>query len=78
MLEEYAGICGFTKEELFGQMMDYIDRLAEKQEFTREEAIAELTRKYDGYRTYFLLVEALFAAYRCVDMLMSSWPQAHG
>ena len=49
MLEEYAGICGFTKEELFGQMMDYIDRLAEKQEFTREEAIAELTRKYDGY-----------------------------
>ena len=49
MLEEYAGICGFTKEEMLGQMMGYIDRLAEKQELTREEAISELTRKYDGY-----------------------------
>ena len=49
MLEEYAGICGFTKEELLGQMMGYIDRLAEKQKYTREEAIERLTRKYDGY-----------------------------
>ena len=49
MLEEYAGICGFTKEEMLGQMMDYIDRLAEKQKYTREEAIERLTRKYDGY-----------------------------
>ena len=49
MLEEYAGICGFTKKELFGQMMGYIDGLAEKQKYTREEAIERLTRKYDGY-----------------------------
>ena len=49
MLEEYAGICGFTKEEMLGQMMGYIDRLAEKQKYTREEAIERLTRKYDGY-----------------------------
>ena len=49
MLEEYAGICGFTKEEMLGQMLGYIDRLAEKQKYTREEAIERLTRKYDGY-----------------------------
>ena len=49
MLEEYAGICGFTKEEMLGQMMGYIDRLAEKQKYTREEAIERLTRTYDGY-----------------------------
>ena len=29
--------------------MGYIDRLAEKQKYTREEAIERLTRKYDGY-----------------------------
>ena len=39
MLEECGGICGFTKEEMLGQMMGYIDRLAEKQKYTREEAI---------------------------------------
>ena len=49
MDEEYAGICGITKEELLTQMSDDIDRLAAKMSITREEAILQLTDNYDGY-----------------------------
>ena len=49
MEDEYAGICGITKEELLTQMSEDIDVLAEKQEITREEAIDKLKENYDGY-----------------------------
>ena len=49
MEDEYAGICGITKEELLTQMSEDIDALAEKQEITREEAIDKLQENYDGY-----------------------------
>ena len=49
MDNEYAGICGVTKEELLTQMSEDIDLLAQKQRMTREEAITALTEHYDGY-----------------------------
>lgn len=49
MFPEYAGICGITKEEMLGQMSDYIDNLAISLGKTREETIKKLTDKYDGY-----------------------------
>ena len=49
MDDEYAGICGITKEELLTQMSEDIDALAEAQEISREEAIAKLKENYDGY-----------------------------
>ena len=49
MNDEYAGICGITKEELLTQMSEDIDELAKSQELTREETIAELKENYDGY-----------------------------
>ena len=49
MDDAYAGICGITKEEMLTQMSDSIDELAEKNNFTREEAIDRLTKMYDGY-----------------------------
>ena len=49
MDDEYAGICGITKEELLTQMSEDIDALAEAQEITREEAITKLKENYDGY-----------------------------
>ena len=49
MDDEYAGICGITKEELLTQMSEDIDMLAEAQELTREETIAKLKENYDGY-----------------------------
>ena len=49
MSDEYAGICGITKEELLTQMSEDIDELAKSQELTREETIVELKENYDGY-----------------------------
>ncbi len=49
MYNDYAGICGITKEELLTQMSEDIDELAKAQELTREETIAELKENYDGY-----------------------------
>ena len=49
MNEEYAGICGITKEELLEQMVEDIDMLAEKLRLTREQTIERLKEHYDGY-----------------------------
>lgn len=49
LVDEYAGVCGITKEELLTQMSEDIDMLAEALEMTREETIAKLKENYDGY-----------------------------
>ena len=49
MDNEYASICGITKEELFEQMKPEIQALAENNDMTYDEACAGLTKKYDGY-----------------------------
>ena len=49
MDDEYAGICGITKDELLTQMSEDIDVLAEAQGLTREGAIDKLKENYDGY-----------------------------
>ena len=49
MLPAYASICGITKEELLGQLTDYIDALAAQLETDREEAVRLLADRYDGY-----------------------------
>lgn len=49
MNDDYASICGITEEELFSQMKDEIEVLAERQKLTYQEACAALKQKYDGY-----------------------------
>ena len=49
MDNEYAAICGITKEELFEQMKPEIQALADNNNMTYDEACAALTKKYDGY-----------------------------
>ena len=49
MDDEYAGICGITKDELLTQMMEDIDVLAQAQGLSRKETIAKLKENYDGY-----------------------------
>ena len=49
MTPEFAAVCGITEEEMLTQMSDYIDRFAQDNEQTRDEAIADLKRQYDGY-----------------------------
>ena len=49
MDNDYAAICGITKEELLTQMQPEIQALADKQGLTYDEACAALQQKYDGY-----------------------------
>ena len=49
MMPEYAAVCGITKEEMLTQMSDYVDDFAAYRQKSREEAVAELKRQYDGY-----------------------------
>ena len=49
MDEEYAAICGITKEELAEQMAVDIELLAKRRGKTKEETLRDLTDYYDGY-----------------------------
>ena len=49
MDEEYADICGISKDELLNQLGDYIDALAEANGYTHDQMVKELTYRYDGY-----------------------------
>ncbi len=49
MNDDYAGICGITKEEMLEQMSVDIDMLAKVQGLSRDSTIAKLQECYDGY-----------------------------
>ncbi len=46
---EYAAICGITKEELQNNCKPEIEKLADYEDWTFEEAVAQLQAYYDGY-----------------------------
>ena len=46
---EYAAICGITKEEVLRDFKPEISKLAECEDWTFDEAVAQLTAYYDGY-----------------------------
>ena len=46
---EYAAICGITKEEVLRDFKPEINKLAEYEDWTYDEAVANLTAYYDGY-----------------------------
>ena len=46
---EYAAICGITKEEVLRDFKPEINKLAEYEGWTFDEAVAQLTAYYDGY-----------------------------
>ena len=49
MKNEYASVCGFTEEELLANYQEDIQELADENELTYDEALAELRYHYDGY-----------------------------
>ena len=49
MDEEYAAVCGITKEEVLTQMHDYIVRFSEANRLSNEETVEQLAQQYDGY-----------------------------
>jgi hypothetical protein len=50
MDESYAGICGITGRELLDNFKPEIKLLAKRQKMTVKQALAEIKKRYDGYR----------------------------
>ncbi len=48
--EDYAGLCGYTQEELENNFEPYIQRLADKQTLSIPETLEKLKYYYNGYR----------------------------
>jgi hypothetical protein len=49
MDNEYAGICGISEAELIRNFQPEIQTLAEANELSYDEALAQLKKRYDGY-----------------------------
>ena len=49
MSDDYSVICGITEQELLSQMQPDIERIAQANNETYEEACRHLKRQYDGY-----------------------------
>lgn len=49
MRHEYSALCGITEGELLSQLQPYIQRMADANHETYEEACAHLKKQYDGY-----------------------------
>jgi len=49
MVDEFADICGVTEQELHDNFDDDVQRLADKNKMTKDEAYAKLRDNYDGY-----------------------------
>ena len=49
MNRNYAAICGLTKQELLDNFVPELERFAEENEQTFDEAVEMMTQQYDGY-----------------------------
>lgn len=49
MTENFAGLLGYTQDELEYYFSDYIDRLRQKEKSSRQEILEKIKRWYNGY-----------------------------
>ncbi len=49
MDSKYAALCGITEEEMLAYLKPHIERLAENEGLTYDEAVERLKQTYDGY-----------------------------
>ena len=69
---EYAALCGITKEELLRDFTPEVKRLAAKNDWTFDEAIAQLTTFYDGYHFSHENMVDIFNPFSLVNALSDS------
>ena len=50
MEEDYATLCGITKDEMLQFLTPELKALADKQKLTFDETVDKMTQQYDGYR----------------------------
>ena len=66
---EYAAICGITREEALLDLKPEISKLAAKNDWTFDEAVAQLTAYYDGYHFSYENVVDVFNPFSLVNAL---------
>jgi hypothetical protein len=64
----YASLCGITKNELLQFFTPELKMLANKQNLTFDQAVAQMTQQYDGYH-FALQTEALFNPFSVLNTL---------
>ena len=68
----YAALCGITKEELLNDFNPEVNRLATKNGWTFEEAVAQLTTFYDGYHFSHENMVDIFNPFSLINALSDS------
>ena len=51
--EDYSGLCGITREDIYKYFMPEVEQLAKKQEISNEECLDILGKQYDGYHFHY-------------------------
>ena len=69
---EYAALCGITKEELLRDFTPEVKKLAAKNWWTFEEAVAQLTTFYDGYHFSHENMVDIFNPFSLINALSDS------
>ena len=69
---EYAAICGITKEEVLHDFKPEINKLAEYEGWTFDEAVAQLTAYYDGYHFSRRNMVDVFSPFSLINALADS------
>ena len=66
---EYAAICGITKDEALRDFKPEISKLAAKNDWTFDEAVAQLTAYYDGYHFSYENMVDVFNPFSLINAL---------
>lgn len=69
---EYAAICGITKEEVLRDFKPEISKLASRNGWTFNEAVAQLTAYYDGYHFSHENMVDIFNPFSLINALADS------
>ena len=69
---EYAALCGITKEEVLNDFNPEVNKLATKNGWTFDEAVAQLTTFYDGYHFSHENMVDIFNPFSLVNALSDS------
>ena len=69
---EYAAICGITKEEVSRDFKPEISKLASRNGWTFDEAVAQLTAYYDGYHFSHENMVDIFNPFSLINALADS------
>ena len=69
---DYAAICGITKEEVLRDFKPEINKLAAKNDWNLDEAVAQLAAYYDGYHFCYENMVDVFNPFSLINALSDS------